>query len=120
MTTFKDFKDILAEEKITPEVDNYMFSTVLTRKPTNFVDLGNALPINKMPADVQKFIKSLKMITWKDLYGSDPVKDYEFWKPHKGIFRMKTPQWFKVKAGKKIILIDNEGHDYPRYAAWIK
>ena len=116
----KDFKDILLEQELDSETNDYLFSKVLTRKPTNFVDLGKAAETKKMPDNVQKFLKGLKTITWKDLYGSDPVKDYEFWKPHKGTFRMKTPTWFKVKAGKNLILIDSEGYDYPRYAAWIK
>jgi len=116
----KNFKDILTEQTLKPEIIEYLFDNVLVRKPTNFVDLGNAKPIKKMPPDVQTFIKKLKLISWKDLYGLDPVKNFEFWKPYRGIFQLNTPQWFKVKTGKKIILINSEGYDYPRYAAFIK
>lgn len=132
----KDFKDILNEQKLTSFVNNYLFSggqekntrtgvymtdPVLTRKPTNFVDLGKAKSVKLMPKEVQDFLKGLKTITWKDLYGGvSPVKDFEFWEPHKGTFRMKTPTWFKAKHGAMIILIDTEGYDYPRFAARIK
>jgi hypothetical protein len=127
----KDFRDILTEQKLTSFINEYLFSgeqsllgstgAVLVRKPTNFIDLGKAKSVKKMPKEVQDFINGLKTITWKDLYGGvKPVKDYEFWEPHKGIFRMKTPLWFKVKFGSMIILIDTEGYDFPRYAARIK
>jgi len=123
----KDFRDILIEQKLTPTVNNYLFSGdgiggehVMQRKPTNFIDLGKAKSVKKMPVEVQSFLKGLKTITWKDLYGSSPVKNFEFWQPHKGTFRMKTPVWFKIKSGAMIILVDTEGYDYPRFAARIK
>lgn len=128
MKNFKSFKDILNEVNLTGEVNAFLFSGddakgkrhVMQRKPTNFVDLGPAYPTSKMPKDVQKFLNGLPTITWKDVYGVEPIAGDEFWKPHNGIFKIKTPQWFKIKLGTKIILVDTEGYDHPRFAAFIK
>lgn len=129
MATFKTMKDILNEANLTGDVNKYLFSgddernipPVMVRKPTNFVDLHKAKSTKRMPHDVQTFLKNLPTITWKDLYGGiTPVKGNEFWKPHKGIFRINTPQWFKIKFGTKIILVDTEGYDHPRFAAFLK
>ena len=124
----KDYRDILAEQNLTAAVNNYLFSGdgmggehVMQRKATNFVDLGKAKSLKKMPKEVQDFINGLKTITWMDLYGVAPVKGWELWRPHNGIFLLKkTPVWFKVKHGATIILMDTEGYDYPRFAARIK
>lgn len=129
MPTFKSFKDILNEVNLTGDVNQYLFSgdderghrPVMNRKPTNFADLGPSRSTKSMPHDVQQFLNGLPTITWKDLYGGvTPVKGSEFWKPHKGIFRINTPQWFKIKVGTKIILMDTEGYDHPRFAAFLK
>lgn len=125
MTTFKDFKDVLAEERLTSEVERYLFGEVLNRKPAEFRDLyrGRDLKFKQWPKDVQKVIKGLKTIGYKDLYGHDPIEEDEFWGPNKGRFQVKTPIWFKIRLpkqyGKKMILVDTEGADYARYAGWI-
>ena len=126
MATFKSFKDIINEVNLTGEVNRYLFSgderkdPVMVRKPVSFVDLGDSKSTRSMPKNVRAFLNGLPTITWKDVFGVDPVKGDEFWKPHKGIFRMNTPQWFKIKLGAKIILVDTEGYDHVRFAAFIK
>ena len=129
MATFKTMKDILNEVNLTGEVNQFLFSgddekgkrPVMQRKPTNFADLGPARSTRSMPKDVKKFLDGLPTITWKDVYGgTQPFKGDEFWRPHKGVFQITTPQWFKIKVGSKIIVVDTEGYDVPRFAAFIK
>lgn len=122
----KDFRDILYEEKLPPGVNDYLFADILVRKPVRLSDLNRSTPLNKMPKEVQKFIKGLKMITFPDLFtGPDnpsgkPQSGMEF----SGGFDLASggspPQWFKIKMGKNIILVDTEGYNYIRYGAKIK
>jgi hypothetical protein len=117
---FKEFKDIVLQERqLMPDLTEYLYGQVFVRKPIGFVDLEKVSK-RKMPYEAREWIKSLKMITFKDVYGYDPkeAKGEEFYGgPDNGQFRMPTPQYFIVKAGGKKILIDTQGYNYARYAA---